>query len=114
MLVSEIRSPIADTSVQPLVIVIIKVLGDAGLGAGQVGKKRPLADFKGLTFAGATRGLQLVHYRSSRRGNSASAAPRGRGAVTGRHCCSTVHLGQRVRAGLMWASGPRNRDVRHW
>jgi hypothetical protein len=74
-------------------IVIIKILGDAYLGFGQVGKNRTLADFIGLLFGGATRGFQYGHYCSSRRG-SASTAPNSRGAVTGKRCCSTVHINQ--------------------
>ena len=41
---------IADTGVQPVVIVIVKILGDALLGIGQVGKHGPLAQFEHLRF----------------------------------------------------------------
>ena len=47
---SVIGSLIVDTGMQPLVIVIVKIIGDAALLIRQVGKKGPLADFKDLRF----------------------------------------------------------------
>ena len=43
LLVSLIRGLIADAEVQVLVIAIVRIVGNAGLGVGQVGKNRPLA-----------------------------------------------------------------------
>ena len=50
LLMSVIGHLIADTGVQPVVIVIVKILGDALLGIGQVGEKGPLAKFEHLRF----------------------------------------------------------------
>ena len=47
---SKIRRLVVDTGMQPLVIVIVKIIGDAALRIRQVGKKEPLADFKDLRF----------------------------------------------------------------
>ena len=47
---SVIGSLVVDTGMQPLVIVIVKIIGDAALRIRQVGKKGPLADFKDLRF----------------------------------------------------------------
>jgi len=41
---------VVDAGVQPLVIVVVKIVGDAVLGLGQVGKNRPLADIQDLRF----------------------------------------------------------------
>ena len=35
---------------QAVVIIVVKIVGDAGLRVGQVGKHRPLAEFKHLRF----------------------------------------------------------------
>ena len=45
-----IRKLITDAGVQSLVIVVIKIVGDAGLGVGQVGKNGSLAPFKDFRF----------------------------------------------------------------
>ena len=45
-----IGSLAVDAGVQPLVIVVIKIVGDAALRIRQVGKKGPLTDFKDLRF----------------------------------------------------------------
>lgn len=37
---------IADAGVQALVIVVVKLVGNAGLGISQVGKNRPFAHLK--------------------------------------------------------------------
>jgi hypothetical protein len=50
LLVSIIRCLIADTGVQALVIIVVKIVGHAGLGVGQIGKNGPLADFEHLRF----------------------------------------------------------------
>ena len=34
---------IVDTGVQPVVVVVVKIVGDTRLGIGQVGKNGPLA-----------------------------------------------------------------------
>jgi ubiquitin len=36
--------------VQPFVIVVVKIVGDAGLRVGQVGKNGPLSYFEDLCF----------------------------------------------------------------
>lgn len=41
---------IVNARVQPFVIVVVKIVGDAGLGVGQVDKNGPLADFQDLRF----------------------------------------------------------------
>ena len=41
---------IVNARVQPLVIIVIKIVGDAGLGVGQVGKNGSLADFEHFGF----------------------------------------------------------------
>ena len=41
---------IVDAGVQALVIVVVKIIGDAALRSGQVGKNGPLADFQDLRF----------------------------------------------------------------
>ena len=41
---------IVNARVQPLVIIVIKIVYDAGLGVGQVGKNGSLADFKHFGF----------------------------------------------------------------
>ena len=47
---SVIRRLVADAGMQPLVLVVVKIVGDAALGVGQVGKNGPLADFEHLRF----------------------------------------------------------------
>ena len=47
---SAIRRLVANTGVQAVVIVVVKIVGDAGLRVGQVGKHRPLAEFAHLRF----------------------------------------------------------------
>ena len=41
---------VANTGVQAVVIVVVKIVGGAGLRVGQVGKHRPLAKFEHLGF----------------------------------------------------------------
>ena len=50
LLMSMIRRLVVDVRVQALVIIIVKIVGDAGLGVGQVGKNGPLAAFEYLRF----------------------------------------------------------------
>ena len=50
LLVKFIRLIIANAGVAPLVVVIIKIVGHAGLGVGQVGKNGPVAGFELLGF----------------------------------------------------------------
>lgn len=40
---SGIRGLIANAGMQSVVIIVVKIVGDTGLGVGQVGKNRPLA-----------------------------------------------------------------------
>ena len=47
---SAIRRLVANAGVQTVVIVIVKIVGDAGLRVAQVGKHRPLAEFEHLRF----------------------------------------------------------------
>ena len=53
---------IVNAGVQALVIVIVKIVGDAGLGVGQVGKNRLLAQFEHLRFepGPAALGLRII------------------------------------------------------
>ena len=50
---------IANAGVQALVIVVVKIVGDAGLGVGQVGKNRPLAQLEHLGFESGPEALGL-------------------------------------------------------
>ena len=50
LLVILIRLLMADAGVALLVITIVKMVGRAGLGIGQVGKNGPVADFELLGF----------------------------------------------------------------
>ena len=50
LLMKLIRLLIADAEVAPLVIAIVKMVGHAGLGVGQVGKNGPVAGFELLGF----------------------------------------------------------------
>jgi hypothetical protein len=50
LLVSIVRGLIADAGVQALVIVVVKIVGHAGLRVGQVGKYGPLTAFQDLCF----------------------------------------------------------------
>ena len=47
---SAIRYLVANTGVQAVVIIVVKIVGDAGLRVGQIGKNRPLAQFEHLGF----------------------------------------------------------------
>ena len=62
LLVSVIGCLIVDTGVQAFVVVVVKIVSDAGLRVGQVGKNGPLAYFEHLRFeAGpAAFGLRTV------------------------------------------------------
>ena len=59
---SVIRKMITDAGVQALVIEVVKIVGDAGLGVGQVGKNRPLTQFEYLRFEAGpeTFGLRVI------------------------------------------------------
>ena len=50
LLMKLIRLLIADAGVAPLVVAIVKIVGHAGLGVGQVGKNGPVAGFELLGF----------------------------------------------------------------
>ena len=41
---------VANAGVQAVVVVVVKIIGDAGLRVGQVGKNGPLAEFEYLGF----------------------------------------------------------------
>ena len=47
---SAIRRLVANTGVQAVVIVVVKIVGNAGLRIGQVGKNGPLVKFDYLRF----------------------------------------------------------------
>ena len=47
---SAIRYLVTNAGVQMVVIIVVKIVGDAGLRVGQVGKNRPLADLEYLDF----------------------------------------------------------------
>ena len=47
---SAIRCLVANAGVQAVVIIVVKIVGDAGLRVGQVGKNGPLAEFEHLRF----------------------------------------------------------------
>ena len=50
---------VADAGVQAFVIVVVKIIGDAGLRVGQVGKNGPLAPFEHLRFEPGPEALGL-------------------------------------------------------
>ncbi|WP_246558971.1 hypothetical protein [Hymenobacter piscis] len=50
LLVSVIRYLVADASVQSGIAVVVRITGRAGLGVGQRGEHRPLAQFQHLRF----------------------------------------------------------------
>ena len=50
LLVSVIHCLVVNAGVQALVIIIIKIVGDAGLGVGQAGKNGAFAEFEDLRF----------------------------------------------------------------
>ena len=50
LLMKLIRFLIANAGVAALVVVVVKIIRDAGLGVGQVGKNGPVAGFKFLGF----------------------------------------------------------------
>jgi len=50
LLVKLIRLMIANTGVAPVVVVVVKIGRDAGLGIGQVSKDGPVARFEFLGF----------------------------------------------------------------
>jgi hypothetical protein len=54
-----IRGLIANTGVQTLVIIIIKILRDADLRVSQVDKNGPLTDFEHLRFEARPEALSL-------------------------------------------------------
>ena len=62
LLVSVIGGLVVDAGMQPLVIVVVKIVGDAGLRVGQVGEKGPLANFEYLRFEAGpqTFGLRVI------------------------------------------------------
>ena len=47
---SAIRRLVANAGVQTVVLVVVKIVGDAGLRVGQVDKNGPLAQFEHLRF----------------------------------------------------------------
>ena len=47
---SAIRCLVANAGVQAVVIVVVKIVGDAGLRVVRVGKYRPFAEFEHLRF----------------------------------------------------------------
>ena len=51
LLGSEIRRLVANAGVESVVIIALKLVGDAGLRVGQVGKNGSLAPFEHLRFA---------------------------------------------------------------
>ena len=60
---SAIRRPVANTGVQAVVIVVVKIVGDAGLCVGQVGKNGPFAEFEHLRFESGPETFRLGHTR---------------------------------------------------
>ncbi|GAC1593517.1 MAG: hypothetical protein NVS3B25_15450 [Hymenobacter sp.] len=50
LLMSKIGGVVVDAGMQALVMVVVRIIGDAALGVGQVGKNGRLADFKDLRF----------------------------------------------------------------
>ena len=50
---------VVDAGVQALVVVIVKIVGDAGPGVGQVGENGPLAEFEHLRFESGPQAFDL-------------------------------------------------------
>ena len=59
---SVIGSLVVDAGMQPLVIVVVKIIGDAALRIRQVGKKGSLTDFQDLRFEAGPQafGLRVI------------------------------------------------------
>ena len=49
-MMSAIRRLVANAGVQAVVIVVVKIVGDAALRVGQVGKNGPLTEFEHFRF----------------------------------------------------------------
>ena len=60
---SVIRRLIANAEVQAVVIVVVRIVGDAGLRVGQVGKHGPLLSFEFLGFEAGPSAFSLGHTR---------------------------------------------------
>ena len=62
LLMSVIGSLVVDTGMQPLVIVVVKIIGDAALRIRQVGKKGSLTNFQDLRFEARPQafGLRII------------------------------------------------------
>nr|WP_234795127.1 hypothetical protein [Hymenobacter arizonensis] len=58
-----IRYLIANAGVQPVVVVVIKIGDDAGLGICQVGENGPLAQFEHLRFEAGPQAFGLGRTR---------------------------------------------------
>jgi hypothetical protein len=59
LLVSMIGRLIVDAGVLALVIIVIKIVGDAGLRVSQVGKNGPFAQFEDLRFEALLEAFRL-------------------------------------------------------
>ena len=60
---SAIRRLVANAGVQTVVIVVVKIVGEAGLRVGQVGKHGPLAEFEHLGFDSGPENFRLGRTR---------------------------------------------------
>ena len=60
---SAIRRLLANTGVQTVVIVVVKIVGDADLRVGQVGKHGSLAEFEQLGFDSGPENYRLGRTR---------------------------------------------------
>ena len=63
LVVSIIRSLIADAGVQSFVIIVVKIVGEAGLRVGLGGKNGPLAEFEHLRFEAGPQAFGLGRTR---------------------------------------------------
>jgi len=114
LLVSETRYLVVDAGMQPFVIVVVKIVGDAVLGVGQVGINGPLASFEHLRFEARLQALGLGVIVAV-----AASALRAQGLVIVEQFA--VHLAAVLRAAIRsgrasraWAAGPKKRAARPW
>ena len=78
---SAIRRLVANAGVQTVVIVIVKIVGDAGLRVDQVDKNGPLAEFEHLRFEAGPEAFRRGRTRQGIIVTLATAALRAHGLV---------------------------------
>ena len=109
LLIKVIRFLMVNAGVAALVVVIVKIVGDTGLGIGQAGEDGPVARFKFLRFEAGpeTFGLRIVvaFAASAVRAQGLGSAQQGLAGVAAR-CPPRSEWTMRPGAGR-WASSAR-------